>query len=153
LILESKVIDINILAIFLVEDHPAHKYVKDVMMRGLRGFFKPIILDILPIRVHWLMTTKWNIDKDESSSAIRSFLKKYNQPAYVGMTRKSIDHAFQLSQELKHDVYDCCYLALAMQEGATTIMTTDSDFESLCKKKRLMYENPVPRKVLRKFKR
>lgn len=153
MILENKVIDINILAIFLVKDHPAHEYVKDAMMRGLRGLFKPVILDILPIRAHWLMTTKWNIDKDESSSAIRSFLKKYNQPVYVGMTRKSIDNAFQLSQELRHDVYDCCYLALAIQEGAGGIMTTDSDFESLCKRKGLKYENPVPKKVLRGFKR
>ncbi len=153
MILESKVIDINILSIFLVEDHPAHRYVKDAMMLGLRGLFKPVILDILPIRAHWLMTTKWNIDKDESSRAIRSFLKKYNQPVYVGMTRKSIDHAFQLSQELRHDVYDCCYLALAIQEGAGGIITTDSDFETLCKKKRLRYENPVPKKILREFKR
>jgi len=153
LILESKVIDINILSIFLVEDHPAHKYVRDAMMCGLRGFFKPMILDILPIRAHWLMTTKWNIDKNQSSSAIRSFLKKYNEPVYVGMTRKSIDHAFQLSQELRHDVYDCCYLALAIQEGAGSIMTTDSDFESLCKRKGLKYENPVPKKLLKEFKR
>ena len=152
MILENKVIDINILAIFLVKDHPAHEYVKDAMMRGLRGLFKPVILDILPIRVHWLMTAKWNIDKGESSSAIRSFLKKYNQPVYVGMTRKSIDHAFQLSQELRHDVYDCCYLALAIQEEAGSIVTTDSDFESLCKRKGLKYENPVPKKVLRGFK-
>lgn len=151
--MESKVIDINVFSIFLVEDHPAHSYVKDAMMHGLKGHFRPVILDILPIRAHWLMTTKWNIDKDESSNAIRSFLKKYNQPVYVGMTRKSIDHAFQLSQELRHDVYDCCYLALAIQEEATGIVTTDSDFESLCKKKHLAYENPVPKKVLGEFKR
>lgn len=151
--MESKVIDINVFSIFLVEDHPAHSYVKDAMMHGLKGHFRPVILDILPIRAHWLMTTKWNIDKDESSNAIRSFLKKYNQPVYVGMTRKSIDHAFQLSQELRHNVYDCCYLALAIQEEATGIVTTDSDFESLCKKKHLAYENPVPKKVLGEFKR
>ncbi len=153
MILESKVIDINIFSIFLVEDHPAYSHVKDAMMHGLKGHFRPVILDILPIRAHWLMTTKWNIDKDESSNAIRSFLKKYNQPVYVGMTRKSIDHAFQLSQELRHDVYDCCYLALAIQEEAAGIVTTDSDFESLCKKKHLAYENPVPKKVLGEFKR
>ncbi len=153
MILESKVIDINIFSMFLVEDHPAHSYVKDVIMHGLKGHFRPVILDIMPIRAHWLMTTKWNIDKDESSNAIRSFLKKYNQPVYVGMTRKSIDHAFQLSKELRHDVYDCCYLALAIQEEAAGIVTTDSDFESLCKKKHLAYENPVPKKVLEEFMR
>lgn len=138
---------------FLVEDHPAHKYVKEVMMRGLKGHFKPVILDVLPIRAYWLMTTKWNIEKEEGANAVSSFVKKYSQPVYVGMTRKSIEHAFELSKELGHDVYDCCYLALAMQEGAAGIITTDTDFESLCKKKHLMYENPVPKKVLMEFKR
>jgi predicted nucleic acid-binding protein len=151
--LKSKVIDINILAIFLVRDHPAHKYVKEVMMYGLKGSFRPIILDILPIRVYWLMTARWKISKDESSRVIRSFLTKYNHPAYVGITRRSIELAFRLSEELKHDVYDCCYIALAVQEGASGIITTDSDFQYLCKKKHLTYENPVPKAVLREFKR
>ncbi|MEM2759654.1 MAG: type II toxin-antitoxin system VapC family toxin [Nitrososphaerales archaeon] len=149
--MESKIIDINILSIFLVEDHPAHAYVKDTMFSGLKGVFKPILLDILPIRAHWLMTARWNIDRNESIRAVRSFLR-YNQPVYVGMTKSSIEYAFQLSEELKHDVYDCCYLALAAQEGASGIVTTDSDFESLCRRKNLRYENPVPNKILRKFK-
>ncbi|MGH9877954.1 MAG: type II toxin-antitoxin system VapC family toxin [Nitrososphaerales archaeon] len=153
MILESKVIDINILAIFLVRDHPAHQYVKHIMIQGLKGFFRPLIFDILPIRAYWLMTTKWKIDKHESSKVIRSFLIKYKQPVYVGINRETIDHAFQLAQELRHDVYDCCYLALAKQEGASSIITTDSDFGYLCNKQNLGYENPVPKSVIRDFKR
>jgi len=153
LIVESKVVDINVLAIFLVSDHPAHKYVKDTMMQGLKGFFRPVFFDILPIRTYWLMTTKWNIDKHESARVTRSFLTKYTQPAYVGMTRETIDRAFRLAQELRHDVYDCCYLALAIQEGASSVITTDSDFQSLCKRQGLGYENPVPKHVMKDFKR
>ena len=60
--------------------------------------------------------------------------------------------AFKLAKELNHDVYDCIYLALAEQEKASTIITTDTDFEKLCETIGLKYENPVPMNVLKSFK-
>ena len=44
------------------------------------------------------------------------------------------------------------YLALALQENASTIVTTDMDFERLCKHVDLKYLNPVPRDTLKRFK-
>ena len=43
------------------------------------------------------------------------------------------------------------YLALALQEKATAIITTDTDFEKLCDPLGLKYINPVPREVLKRF--
>lgn len=149
--IRRKVIDVNVLSIFLVEDHPGHRYVRETLMAGLKGEFLPVILDILPFRSYWILTKKWHISRVDSFQAIVTFLNKYEQPLYVGLEKKSILTAFQLSKELKHDVYDCYYIAAALQENADTILTTDTDFKNLCAKKGLKYENPVPSSILKEF--
>jgi len=70
---------------------------------------------------------------------------------YVPVKKEIILEAFKLSKQLKHDVYDCIYLALAKQENASTIITTDTDFQKLCQKIELKYENPIPPKILKRF--
>ncbi len=97
------------------------------------------------------MERKWKIDKREAAIVVSDFLRKYDTPVYVPIRRGTILEAFKLSKQLKHDVYDCIYLALAKQENASTIITTDTDFEKLCEKMGLKYENPVPSKILKQF--
>ena len=149
---EKRMIDVNTLAIFLVEDHPGNQYVSPVIEEGLRGAFIPLIMDILPVRVYWVMTKKWRCPKKESAEAIKHFVKEYNRPQYCCLNRRTITESFKLAEKLKHDVFDCVYLALALQENATAIITTDTDFEKLCKRVNLYYINPVPTDVLKRFK-
>lgn len=146
-----KLIDINFLSIFFVEDHPGFSYIKKLMDEGLTGAFKIIIPEILPFRVFWILTTKWGIDKQLAKEIILEFVKNYSIPIYAGLKRETIIEAFKYSNELNHDIYDCYYLALAKQENATSILTTDTDFDKLCKKIGLNYENPVPLDILKKF--
>jgi hypothetical protein len=56
-----------------------------------------------------------------------------------------------LAEKLKHDVFDCAYLAFALQETAKGIVTTDTDFEQICRQVGLEYINPVPKNVLKGF--
>jgi len=146
-----KLIDINFLSIFFVEDHPGFSYIKKLMDEGLTGAFKIIIPEILPFRVFWILTTKWGIDKQLAKEIILEFVKNYSIPIYAGLKRETIIEAFKYSNELNHDIYDCYYLALAKQENATSILTTDTDFDKLCKKIGLNYENPIPLDILKKF--
>lgn len=60
--------------------------------------------------------------------------------------------SFKLAEKLKHDMFNCVYLAFALQEDAKAIITTDTDFERLCKYAGLEYVNPVPLQVLKRFK-
>ena len=69
----------------------------------------------------------------------------------MGLKREAIIGAFKYSNELNHDIYDCYYLALAKQENATSILTTDTHFDKLCKKIGLSYENPIPPDILKSF--
>jgi len=149
---EKRMIDVNTLAIFLVEDHPGNQYVSPVIEEGLRGAFIPLIMDILPVRAYWIMTRKWRCPKKESAEAIKHFVKEYNRPQYCCLSRRTITESFKLAEKLKHDVFNCLYLALALQENATAIITTDTDFEKLCKRVNLNYINPVPTDVLKRFK-
>jgi predicted nucleic acid-binding protein len=146
-----KLIDINFFSIYFVEDHPGFSYIKKVMDEGLTGSFNIIIPEILPFRAFWILTTKWGIDKQLAKEIILDFVKNYSIPIYTGLRRETIIEAFKYSNELNHDIYDCYYLALAKQEDATSILTTDTDFDKLCKRVGLNYENPIPLDILKKF--
>jgi len=150
--IEKKVWDVNILAIYLVEDHPGNKYVSPVVKEGLKGAYIPVLIDILPIRAYWILERKWGIDPLKASHVIKDFLKKYDTPQLIPLKKETILKAFELAKKLNHDVYNCLYLAFARQVNAKTIITTDTDFENLCKAVDLKYENPVPRNILRMFK-
>ena len=149
---ERRVLDLNVLAIFLVGDHPGNKYVAPIIEEGLRGVYVPLIMDILPIRAYWVMTKKWGCGEEESAKAIKHFVKEYDVPQYYSLHRQTIVRSFDLAEELSHDVYDCVYLAAAEQENAHAIITTDADFKRLCERTELEYINPVPEKVLKQFK-
>lgn len=148
----KRVLDINVLAIFLVKDHPGNKYVSPVVEEGLRGAFIPLIMDILPIRAYWVMTKRWRCPEKESVEAIKHFIKAYDRPQYPRLQKEMIVESFKLAEKLKHDVFDCAYIAFALQEGAEAIITTDTDFKRLCEHVELKYINPVPTEVLKHFK-
>jgi predicted nucleic acid-binding protein len=151
-LLEKKVFDLNILAVFLVKGHPGFKSVSKVVEEGLRGAYIPLIMDFLPMRAYWIMTQRWSLPSNECAASIEHFLKTYDTPRYPSLSRETILEGFRFAKDLKHDVFDCMYLAIALQEKATGIVTTDTDFEKLCNQVGLKYINPVPREVLKQFK-
>ena len=148
----KRVLDVNVLAIFLVKDHPGCVYVSPVVEAGLRGAYVPLVMDILPVRAYWVMTRRWGCPEKESAGAIAHFVRAYDMPRYPCLKRETILEGFRLAEELGHDVFDCVYLAFALQEKAEGIITTDTDFESLCSRVSLEYINPVPEEVLKRFK-
>ena len=149
---EKRVFDLSVFAVYLVKGHPGYEYVFPVVNEGLMGSYVPIVADFLPMRAYWLMTQRWKLPEQECVVSIEDFLKSYSMPCYPGLSRETILRGFQFAGELRHDVFDCMYLALALQEKAAGIVTTDTDFEKLCKHVGLRYYNPVPREVLKRFK-
>jgi len=149
---EKHVFDVNILAIFLARGHPGFEYVSSVVESGLRGAYVPILMDILPLRAFWIMTHPWGLPKTACSSAIQHFVQTYGMPQYVALNRETIIDGFRLAEDLNHDIFDCMYLALALQENASSVITTDTDFEKLCNRVGLKYINPIPREALKRFK-
>jgi predicted nucleic acid-binding protein len=149
---EKRVFDLNILAVFLVKGHPGFDNVSPVVEEGLRGAYIPLIMDFLPMRAYWIMTQRWNLPQKDCAASIEYFLKNYDMPCYPSLSRETILEGFRLAKDLNHDVFDCMYLALAVQEKAAAIVTTDTDFEKLCNHVNLKYINPVPREILKRFK-
>lgn len=149
---EKQVFDVNVLAIFLVKDHPGNAYVSRAVEEGLRGAYIPLVMDILPVRAYWVMTRRWGCPEKESADAIAHFVKAYDRPRYPCLKRETVLEGFRLAEKLGHEVFDCVYLAFALQEKAEGIITTDTDFESLCSRVSLKYINPVPKEVLKRFK-
>jgi len=149
---ERRVLDVNALAIFLVRDHPGNEYVSPVVEEGLRGAYIPDVMDILSVRAYWIMTRRWRCPEKESEKAIKHFIEVYDRPQYPNLRKQTIVESFKLAEELRHDVFDCIYLAFALQEKADAIITTDTDFERLCKHANIEYVNPIPLEVLKRFK-
>jgi predicted nucleic acid-binding protein len=146
----SKLIDVNVLSIFLVENHPGHRHVASVVSEGLAGAYRLLVPDQLPLRARWVLTTRWGIPKAEADRAIEDFLE-HRRVRYVAATRATLRSAFDLANRLRHDVYDTFLLALGRDHGASALVTTDTDFRTLCGKVGMEYENPVPPNVLSQF--
>lgn len=145
----GKLLDVNALAITLVSDHPGHEYVRDAVEPGLAGESRLYVYDYLPLRAHWILTAKWGISHADGADAIASLLE---QPVdLVDAGRETIRRAYDLSARRDHDVFDCFYLALADSCGADALVTTDTDFDALCRDEDVTYENPVPEEVLASF--
>ncbi len=144
------VIDVNIPAIYLVEDHPGHPYVRSYLDKLFERRAAIYAHSVTPYRVLWILTRLWGFGKQEALEAVRSFLEARNV-IYVGLTREWLLRSFEFSKQLRHDVYDCSYLALALMVGAEAIVTTDTDFKKLAPKLGLKYVNPVPEDIIKKF--
>jgi predicted nucleic acid-binding protein len=151
-LVEKRVFDLNILAVFLVKGHPGFEYISPLVEDGLKGAYIPVILDFLPMRAHWIMTKRWGLPEKTCAASITYFLNTYDTPCYSSLTKESILEGFRLAEELKHDIFDCMYLAFALQEKAASVVTTDTDFEKLCSRVGLKYVNPVPKDILKRFK-
>lgn len=147
---KSRLLDVNVLAIYLVADHPGQSYVAPTVDAGLAGKTRLLAPDILPLRARWILTTRWGVPKVEADAALREFLD-HPRVAYIGASRASLARAFHLADELGHDVYDTFYLALAEEHGADGLLTTDAGLRRPCERVGLTYDNPVPPAVLRRF--
>lgn len=146
---ERLLLDVNALAILLVEDHPGHEYVRDRLDPGLRGEDALLVSDYLPLRAQRVLATQWDIDRVRARNAVTSVL---NQPVeLVAASRETLRVAYEISAAEDHGVYDCFYVALARQHDADALVTTDRDFETLCAEESVAYENPVPDTVLAQF--
>lgn len=146
----SRLVDLNAFAIHLVEDHPGHPYVAPLLDEGLAGKWRLLVPDYVPIRARWLLQ-RWGARRADAEDVVRAFLEEQPRVQYVAASRDGLLRAFDLAQELGHDVYDTFYLVLALEHGADALLTTDTGLRRPCQRVGLDYENPVPPSVLRRF--
>lgn len=140
--------DVNALAIQLVEDHPGHPYVAEEIVPALRGEDTLLVFGYLPLRVQYILEDL-GFDAAEARNAVSSLVQYPIE--FVGADSATILDAYEVSAAKNHDVYDSFYVALARQIEADKLVTTDTDFESLCSDEPVEYVNPVPSDVLEQF--
>jgi predicted nucleic acid-binding protein len=140
--------DVNALAIQLIDDHPGHPYVAEQLVPALKGEQTLLVFGYLPLRVQWVLEDL-GVTTVEARNAVRSLVQYPIE--FVNVTPETILTAYDVSVEKNHDVYDCFYLALAREAGADQLVTTDRDFEKLCRDESFTYTNPVPEEILTEF--
>ena len=142
-------LDVNALAIAMVDDHPGHPYVEKRLRPGFAGDETLLVFDYLPFRVQWVLTSRWGIETVTARNAVSSLL---DQPLeIVSASRETMLEAYDISADKNHDVFDSLYVALAREHDADEIVTTDTDFDRLCRNEEFDYCNPVPDEVLAEF--
>jgi predicted nucleic acid-binding protein len=140
--------DVNALAIQLIDDHPGHPYVAEQLVPALEGEETLLVFGYLPLRVQWVLEDL-GVTTVEARNAVRSLVQYPIE--FVDVTPETILTAYDVSVEKNHDVYDCFYVALAREAGADQLVTTDRDFEALCRDESFTYTNPVPEEILTEF--
>jgi predicted nucleic acid-binding protein len=134
--------DVNVLAIGLTDDHPAHDDVYPWIQNALDGPNVLLVFDYYPLRAQYLMTNNFGVDAVAARNAIQSLVRS---PArIVGATETTLLEAYEISAEKNHDVYDSFIVALARTYDADYLITTDDDFEELCEGEDVTYTNPIP---------
>ncbi len=142
-------LDVNALAMLVVDDHPGHRYVAEAVADGLAGEDALLVCDYLPLRVQWVLTDQWGVDTVPARNAVQSLLR---QPVeLVWATTETLLTAYEISADESHPVFDCFYVALAIATDADAIVTTDEDFAALCEDRPVSYRNPVPEGVRASF--
>jgi predicted nucleic acid-binding protein len=135
-------IDVNVLAIGLTDDHPAHDDVYPWIENALDGPNVLLVFDYYPLRAQYIMTNSFGVDTVAARNAVQSLV---GSPArLVSATETTIVDAYDVSAEKNHDVYDSFLVALARSYEADYLVTTDSDFDDLCDGEDVTYVNPVP---------
>ena len=134
--------DVNVLAIGLTDDHPAHADVSPWIEHALDGPNVLLVFDYYPLRAQYLMTDRFGVRDVDARNAVQSLVRS---PARViHATEPTILEAYEISAATNHDVYDSFILALARSYEADYLLTTDSDFEELCDGEDVTYVNPIP---------
>lgn len=146
---ERVLLDVNALAIGVVEDHPGYGYVRPELDAGLVGAYEPLVFDYHPLRAQYLLTSAFEVDRFAARNSVQSLLR---QPVrIIGASKDTLLSAYEISSKKRHDVYDCFLLALARQYEVDGLLTTDTDFGQLCADEPFTYVNPVPVSVLEAF--
>ena len=140
--------DLNALSIQLVDDHPGHPYIADELVPALTGGDTLVVFGYLPLRIQWVLEDL-GFESSEARNAVSSLLQYPLE--FVDVDGNTVLEAYEISAEKNHDVYDCFYVALARRANIDVLVTTDRDFERLCKDEPFRYINPVPDDVLERF--
>lgn len=134
--------DVNVLAIALTEDHPAHEDVFPWIQNALDGPNVLLVFDYYPLRAQYLMTSNFGVDDVAARNAIQSLVRS---PArIISAAETTLLEAYEISADKNHDVYDSFIVALARAYDADYLVTTDRDFDDLCKGEDVKYANPIP---------
>lgn len=134
--------DVNVLAIALTDDHPAHPDVYPWIQHAIDGPNVLLVFDYYPLRAQYLMTNSFGVDDVAARNAVQSLVQS---PArIIGATETTLLEAYEISAEKNHDVYDSFIVALARAYDADSLITTDTDLDDLCDNEDVQYVNPIP---------
>lgn len=146
---ERVLLDLNAVVIAMLADHPGHEYVMPHVQQGFNGESELLLFDYYPFRAQHILTSQHEIERHHARNTVQRFV---DQPLeIVSAERETILAAYELSVEKNHDVYDSFLVALARSYDADALLTTDGDFDSLCRGEQFEYRNPVPSEVRERF--
>jgi predicted nucleic acid-binding protein len=134
--------DVNILAVGLTDNHPAHDNVYPWIADALDGPNALLVFDYYPLRAQYIMIQQFGVNPVDARNAVQSLVQS---PArIISATDTTVLDAYEISADKNHDVYDSFLIALARSYDVDYLVTTDTDFNELCATEDVTYRNPIP---------
>jgi predicted nucleic acid-binding protein len=103
----------------------ALSYVRD----AIAGTIDAIVPYPALIGAHTVLTTYYGYSNADASRLLRNFMDAKRIHWYDEMTRDVVRGAFSQAGETNVDGWDGYYARVAIDEGVTTVLTIDDDFE------------------------
>jgi len=68
---ERLLLDINVIAITVLSDHPGHEYMFPHVQRGFTGETVLLVFDYFPLRAQYVLTTWYRVDEHRARNAVQ----------------------------------------------------------------------------------
>jgi predicted nucleic acid-binding protein len=136
-----KIIDADILAYALLENHVATPYARSLIERGLKGELKLFTTAVTLLETY--NTLIWHYRVRPRKNVARKVWVVAKGLILVPPSPRG----FEICAEENVPLGDAILLATAIDNGIPIVVSNDRHVKKLCAKYGLVYENPIPEEV------
>lgn len=120
-------LDVGVVALAHV-DTPVSETALSYVQQGIAGDIDVIVPYPALFGAHIVLSNYYRLSNAKASRLMQNFMEAKRIHWYEGMPETIVREGFTKAGELNIDGWDGYYARVAIEEGATTILTLDDDF-------------------------
>lgn len=140
-----RILDADILAYALLENHVATPYARPLVERGLKGELKLFATAVTLLETYNTLVWQYRVRPR------RSVARKVRVVAEGLILVPPSPRGFEICVEENVPLGDAILLATAVDNGIPIVVSNDKHVRKMCDKYGLVYENPIPEEVRRRI--
>lgn len=112
-------------------DAPVRDTALSYVQRAIAGEIDAIVPHVSVVGAHNALTSYYGLSNDRASTLMENFMSARRIHWYSGMTEDVVRDGFSRALRSNIGGWDGYYAAVAVSEGAETVLTIDNDFEKV----------------------